>query len=73
MVTLFREVASDRRRGDPWGPWGEAIELVSGEDYAQIYCAFMTPSWISADGRSFYFVMSQFGPYNAYVMKATLR
>lgn len=70
IVTLFREVASDRRRGDPWG---EAIELVSGKDYAQIYGAFMTPSWISADGRSFYFVMSQFGPYNVYVMKATLR
>lgn len=46
---------------------------MSGKDYAQIYSAFMTPSWISADGRSFYFVMSQFGPYNAYVMKATLR
>lgn len=32
----------------------------------------MTPSWISEDGLSFYFVMSQFGPYNTYVMKATL-
>lgn len=57
---------------DPWGPWGEPIELVSGKEYAQIYGAYLTPSWIADDGRSFYFVMSQFGPYNAYVMKATL-
>ena len=27
---------------------------------------------ISKDGRTFHFVMSQFGPYNAYVMKAVL-
>jgi len=62
-----------RLAGDPWGAWGEPIEKGRGKGYAQIYGAFMTPSWISADGHSFYFVMSQFGPYNAYVMKATLR
>ena len=56
----------------PWGPWGDAIDLVSGREYAQIYGAYMTPTLISADGHTFYFVMSQFGPYNAYVMRATL-
>jgi len=56
----------------PEGPWSEPGVLARGADYAQAYGAFMTPSWIAADGLSFYFVMSQFGPYNTYVMKATL-
>lgn len=56
----------------PWGPWGDTLDLVSGREYAQIYGAYLTPSLISEDGRSFYFVMSQFGPYNAYVMRAQL-
>lgn len=30
----------------------------------------MTPSFLSDEGRSLFFVMSQFGPYNTYVMKA---
>ncbi len=32
----------------------------------------MTPSWISEDGLTFYYVMSQFGPYNTYIMRAKL-
>jgi hypothetical protein len=56
----------------PEGPWSEPEVLARGSDYAQAYGAFMTPSWISEDGLTFYFVMSQFGPYNAYVMKAAL-
>ena len=43
------------------------------EDYASAYGTFMTPSWISDDGLTFYWVMSQFGPYNTYVMKAQLK
>lgn len=29
-------------------------------------------SWIAEDGLGFYYVMSQFGSYNTYVMKAEL-
>lgn len=56
----------------PWGPWGDTIDLVSGREFAQIYGAYLTPSLISDDGSTFYFVMSQFGPYNAYIMRAEL-
>ncbi|MDB5538438.1 MAG: hypothetical protein JWQ89_165 [Devosia sp.] len=56
----------------PEGPWSAPEVLARGSDYAQAYGAYMTPSWISEDGLTFYFVMSQFGPYNTYVMKATL-
>ena len=56
----------------PEGPWSAPQVLARGSDYAQAYGAYMTPSWISADGLAFYFVMSQFGPYNTYIMKAVL-
>jgi hypothetical protein len=54
------------------GPWSEPIVLATIGDYPQAYGAFLTPSWISDDGRTFYFLMSQFGPYNVFVMRATL-
>ncbi len=54
------------------GPWSDPIPLATGAEYPQNYGAFMTPSWIADDGLSFYFVMSQFGPYNTYVMRAEL-
>lgn len=56
----------------PEGPWSEPEVLARGAGYAQAYGAFMTPSWISEDGLTFYFVMSQFGPYNTYIMQAKL-
>ncbi len=54
----------------PEGPWSAPATLAKG--YAQAYGAFMSPSWISSDGLIFYFVMSQFGRYNTFVMKAVL-
>jgi hypothetical protein len=54
------------------GPWSDPIALARVADHPQAYGAFMTPSWISDDGLTFYFVMSQFGPYNTYVMEAEL-
>ena len=54
------------------GPWSEPIALATIAENPQAYGAFMTPSWIADGGMSFYFVMSQFGPYNTYVMRAEL-
>lgn len=75
MYTTLNELSESielRLAPLPSGPWSEPMTLATGADYPQGYGAFMTPSWISEDGLSFYFVMSQFGPYNTYVMKATL-
>ena len=76
MYTTLNELAlalEIRFADRPEGPWSAPAVLVRGSDYAQAYGAFMTPSWISDDGLTFYYVMSQFGPYNAYVMKAELK
>ena len=54
------------------GPWSEPVSLGTMAEFPQGYGAYMTQRWISADGLSFYYVMSQFGPYNTYVMRAEL-
>jgi Domain of unknown function (DUF4185) len=38
----------------------------------QLYGAFMTPSFLQDKGRTLFFVMSQYGPYNTFIMKAQL-
>lgn len=55
-----------------WGPWSDPHTLATATAYPALYGAFMTPSLLSADGRTLYFIMSQFGPYNTFVMKAQL-
>ena len=76
MYTTLNELSGtlELRLADrPEGQWSDPITLVElAKGYPQAYGAFMTPSWISPDGLSFYFVMSQFGPYNTYVMHAVL-
>ena len=75
MYTTLNELAKAleiRFAPRPEGPWSEPETLALGSDYKSLYGAFMTPSWISEDGLTFYYVMSQFGPYNTYVMKAEL-
>ena len=75
MYTTLNELALQleiRFADRPEGPWSAPATLARGSDYAQAYNAYMTPSWISDDGLTFYYVMSQFGPYNTYVMKAEL-
>lgn len=75
MYTTLNELALQlelRFADRPEGPWSAPATLARGSDYAQLYNAYMTPSWISQDGLTFYYVMSQFGPYNTYIMQARL-
>jgi hypothetical protein len=75
MYTTLNELSAtiELRLADTLtGPWSEPISLATMGEHPQAYGAFMTPSWISDDGLTFYFVMSQFGPYNTYVMRAEL-
>jgi hypothetical protein len=56
----------------PWGPWSAAHTLATAGEYPMLYGAFMTPSYLQDEGRTLYFVMSMFGPYNTFIMEATL-
>jgi hypothetical protein len=46
--------------------------VASAREYPQLYGAFMTPALLRDNGRTLYFIMSMFGPYNTFVMKANL-
>lgn len=56
----------------PWGPWGEPIELVSAGDYPGLYAPYMNPRYVSSDGRTIYFTLSLWNPYNVFWFSARL-
>jgi hypothetical protein len=75
MYTYLNErtASIELREADyPWGPWSAPHIVASARQYPQLYGAFMTPSFLKDNGRTLYFIMSMFGPYNTFVMKANL-
>ena len=52
------------------GPWGPAQTLVSSSDYPGLYGGYLHPR--ALDGAEIYFTMSQWAPYNVYLMHANL-
>lgn len=66
----FRRAIVIREAPALTGPWSDALELVSGNDYPSLYGAFLHP-WASS-GETIYFNMSQWGPYNVRLMRARL-
>ncbi len=58
-----------RHSSAPQGPWSTEQVLASAEDFPALYGGFMHP-WSS--GRELYFLMSQWSPYNVFLMRCTL-
>lgn len=50
----------------PWGPWGDPIEVVSAADYPGLYSPYLNPRYTSGGGRTIYFTLSLWGPYNVF-------
>lgn len=50
----------------PWGPWNDAIQLAVPRDYPVLYSPYMNPRYTTDDGRTIYFTMSLWGPYNVF-------
>jgi hypothetical protein len=53
----------------PQGPWSASTTLATAADYPGLYGGFMHP-WSS--GPDLYLTMSQWGPYNVYLVKVDL-
>lgn len=66
----FQRAIVIREAPELTGPWSDALELVSGDDYPSLYGAYLHP-WASS-GETIYFNMSQWGPYNVELMRARL-
>lgn len=56
----------------PWGPWGPDIVLVNKAEYPGLYAPFMNTNMTEDGGKTIYFTLSLWGPYNVFWMKATL-
>lgn len=56
----------------PWGPWGEEIVLVDKDEYPGLYGPFMNPRYLENGGRTVYFTLSLWDPYNVFWMKVDL-
>ncbi|MBB6735658.1 DUF4185 domain-containing protein [Cohnella zeiphila] len=52
------------------GGWSGESEIATGDEYPALYGAFIHP-W-SLHGKDLYFLMSQWGPYNVFLMHSTL-
>lgn len=59
-----------REATEPWGPWSLPLRVASATRYPALYGAYMHPSLTEDNGRVFYFTMSQWLPYNVFLMRA---
>jgi len=55
-----------------WGPWSSPVTLATQAQFPGLYGAFMEPHFLTDNGHTIYFVMSQWNPYAVFWMKATL-
>jgi hypothetical protein len=69
MMYLQGEDIIMRTATNPQGPWSGPQTVVTSADYPGLYGGFMHP-W-SANG-TIYFTMSQWDPYNVYLMKVSI-
>ncbi len=50
----------------PWGPWSEPHVLYRQQDLPGLYAPFMHPDYMADGGRTVYFGMSHWLPYNVF-------
>ncbi len=56
----------------PWGPWSYPVGIVDSTEYPGLYGGFLYPDLVENNGQEVYFIMSLWGDYNTFVMKADL-
>lgn len=56
----------------PWGPWGESIQVVSDQEYPGLYAPYLNPRYVDDGGRTIYFTLSLWNPYNVFLFKVDL-
>lgn len=52
------------------GPWTHGDVVVSGDDYPALYGGYLHP--FALDGPDLYYLVSQWGPYNVFLMRTRL-
>jgi hypothetical protein len=59
-----------RTADSPAGPWSDEYIVATGAEFPALYAPFQLP--VFTDGPDIYFTMSQFGPYQVFLMKTRL-
>ncbi len=62
-----------RFAAQPQGPWSAPETVVCSDRYPALYGAYMHEKYMDNNGETVYFLMSQYGPYNVFLMKAKFR
>jgi len=74
LMTYSKEGRVVIREGlAPWGPWGETIDVVHPADYPGLYAPFMNDLYTEDGGRTIYFTLSLWDPYNVFWFKVSLQ
>jgi hypothetical protein len=61
-----------RQAPDPWGPWSDPITVADFSQAPGLYSPYMNPLYVENGGRTVYFTMSLWNPYDVYLAKVTL-
>lgn len=56
----------------PWGPWSDSVTITTGAQYPDLCGSYMNPLYVENYGRTIYFTMSMWCPYNVFLVKADL-
>ncbi len=54
----------------PWGPWSAPMTVATAEEYQGLYGSYTCPRYVLDGGRTIYFTMSLWEPYDVYWMRA---
>jgi hypothetical protein len=61
-----------RQAPNPWGPWSDPVTVADFSQAPGLYSPYMNPLYVEDGGRTVYFTMSLWNPYDVYLAKVTL-
>jgi hypothetical protein len=61
-----------RQAPQPWGPWSDPVRVADFSQAPGLYAPYMNPLYVEDGGRTLYFTMSLWNPYDVYLAKVTL-
>jgi hypothetical protein len=61
-----------RQAPQPWGPWSDPVRVAEFNWAPGLYAPYMNPLFVEDGGKTLYFTMSLWDPYDVYLAKVTL-
>jgi hypothetical protein len=61
-----------RHAPNPWGPWSNPVTVTDFAQAPGLYSPYMNPLLVEDNGKTLYFTMSLWNPYDVYLAKVSL-